>query len=71
MAMLGALAFCLAGAFAAKDSKCHDGVPGNRKTLRHHGSRPDDLTAISQMGNLAPLDNKLALPGRSFSLNAK
>ncbi|CAF3463531.1 unnamed protein product [Fusarium graminearum] len=48
-----------------------EAIPGNRKTLQHHGNRPDDLTAISQMGNPAPLNNKLALPGRSFGLNTK
>ncbi|CEI39138.1 hypothetical protein FVEN_g13036 [Fusarium venenatum] len=70
MAILDAPTFYLAEVFAAKDSKCHDAIPGNRKPLRHYGNRPDDLAAISQMGNLAPLDNKLALPGRSFGLNA-
>jgi hypothetical protein len=71
MVMPGAPAVFLAKVFAAKHSECHDAIPGNRKTLRHHGSRPDDLTVINHMGNLAPLDNKLALPGRSFGLNAK
>jgi hypothetical protein len=71
MAILDAPVLCLAEGFAAKGSRCQDAIPGNRKTLRHHGNRPDDLTAISQMGNLAPLDNRLALPGRSFGLNTK